>query len=145
MTTGASALDPGLTAVITALVGDATYAALCAGGTFDATPQGVRFPYAWVTVREDPRPMETFGAMGFELEWRLQVFRKDDVRETTQVIDQILGRAAVVLHHATLSLTGFTLEHLHYLGAFPLPALRDADGSIIRTKVGIFRGLAVAS
>lgn len=145
MTVGKSALDPAMQAFIAKLAADATYVALCTGGTYDAVPLSATYPYAWVTIRENPEPMETFARMGQEIEWRLQIYCRDDVYEGTKVIDQILARAVVVLHHGVLTLTGWNTPQVQYDGAFPMPLLEDKDGQVVRTKVAIFRGFAEAA
>jgi hypothetical protein len=143
MTVGASALDVGLTAVVSRLSSDATFAALCAGGVYDAVPQGVTFPYGWLTVRESPTPMETFGRMGQELSWLLQVYDKDGDQEGTKRIDQVIARAVVLLHHghASLTLTGWNVPLVHYEGMQLMPLMTDVDGQIVRSKLARFRGL----
>lgn len=145
MTVGLSALDPAMVAMVQRLSGDATFAGVCTGGVYDAVKQGTSFPYAWVTVRETPKPMETFGRMGFELEWRIQVYDKDGDRQGTQRIDQILGRLAALVHHQPLAMTGFTVDHVNYEGAMPMGLLEDSDGVVVRSKVGIVRGLVEAA
>lgn len=146
MTTGASILDPAITAVATRLNGDATFLTLCPGKARDAVEQGSDLPYAWLTVRETPAPMETFGRMGQEIEIGLTVYDRDgnDGQEGTKRLDDVIARAVVLLHHqhAALTLAGWNLPLLHYLGSQALPLLEDTDGQLIRSKLARFRGLA---
>jgi hypothetical protein len=142
MTTGASALNAAMTAVVAALNGDSTFVSLCAGKARDAVPQDVAYPYVWVAVREDPGAMETFGRMGQEVFWTLQVYDKDDDHEGSHRIDAVIARIVALLHHAALTLTGWAMPLIHYEGSQDMPLLTDADGIVIRSKLLRFRGLA---
>lgn len=145
MTQGASALDPTMTALITTLRADATFVGLCAGGIYDAPPQGVTYPYARITIREDPAGVETFGRMGQEIDVRIQIFDKDGDAEGTARIDAIVGRLADFLHHRTITVAGWIMPLFHYIRTIDLPNLTDADKRSIRTKQSLFRGLLEAA
>lgn len=144
MTTGASSLDPMMTAVIGRLEAQGfTGAGFSTGGVFDAVTHGATYPYSWLTMREDPREMSTFGRLGFEVLLWLRVY---DDYEGHQRIDTILGKAALILHHqhAALSPVGWVVNHLEYLGAGEVPDVL-IEGKQIRQKLGRFRALVSTS
>lgn len=139
MTVGASVLDPATAALYTAL-NVAAFSALCPGGAVDAVPVAPNYPYAWFTLRDDPRGLSTFGRLGADVEVRLQVYDVEGPEVTgTKRIDLVLDKAAELLHHQEPAVTGWTTELLEYLGSFPLGNLQDEASRLIRTKVGIFR------
>jgi len=141
MTTGVSCLDAMMVAVIAALRAHSGFMTACPGNVFDGVPLGVRYPYAWVTMREDPAQMETFGRMGFEVEISLRAY---SLHEGAQELDAIMAAASPALHHQTLTVSGFVMRHLHYLGAAPLPAVM-VDNKRVVQKIGRFRALVQAS
>lgn len=148
MTVGASCLDAVMTSVIAKLLADASFVAACSGGVYDAVPTDVEYPYGWVTLREDPSSIETFGKLGFEVIGLVQIYDRDDTRETTQRIDQVLGHLARVFHHthASLSITGWRCNHSGYDGARPMPnVIEAATGRIVRSKIGQVRFLVEAA
>lgn len=148
MTTGASCLDAMMAAILARAEADASFVAACAGGLYDAVPPDVSYPYAWVTLREDPSLVETFARLGFEVYALVQVYHRDDTRESTQVIDQILGHVARVFHHqpGALSPSGWRVTYAGYEGARPSPnVIEAASGKVVRSKIGQLRFIVEAS
>lgn len=141
MTTGASALDAAAVGVYGAL-NVAGFTALSSGGVHDVPPQGVSYPYTWFTLQESIDPMETFGKLGSELDLRLQVFDLDGPeQEGFQRIDQIISKAAELLHHVSVAATGWVTGHLHYVGTQLAGSMRDEQGRVVRSKIARFRWL----
>lgn len=133
MTTGASALDPVMAGAITAL-DVASFLALCPGGVWDEVPPETDYEYAWITLREDPRPLSTFGALLTLVEMRLHVY---SVRSGTKQLDLILSEAARLLHHTKPALTGWTTEFLRFIGSYATPDV-EIGGQRVHQKVGMF-------
>lgn len=91
------------TALYDVLDGDATLGTLM-NGVFDHVPQETAYPYI-VIGEQDAQDWPNFVGNGVQLRFTLQVFSREAGKQEVQ---QIIARMQILLHEASISVSGAT-------------------------------------
>lgn len=109
MTTGKVALNTVLDGVYDTL-NVAAYTDLSTAGIFNDVPQDTGFPVTWIAPGEPPEePFDTFGKIGAVCRLNLNIYSQ---YEGDKEAIAIVNMATQLLHHVSVSLTGFTAINL---------------------------------
>jgi hypothetical protein len=116
------------------------FLAVSKNGVFDSVPQGTPYPYTKVTATELPL-LETFGALGFQVEMRLQMY---SAAEDTEELDQMVAAAVALLHHASPAMDGWVVPQINYLGFVERPEVL-IENVRVKHRVASFQWLVAQS